>query len=860
MVYDPIRDCDIPSPSIQDSRRYPVSNYAQPTLSDRDRELGEPSSTHHPYSSHSRAVSSSSATSHSPPPPVQRIPSSSSSLRGLLNDPEPEVPRRASERTPSFSSAGGDTESHKPKLKNLLNDDPPVPISASTHSGGSLVRGSLSPKRAESRADSSGFLAPATPASAVPGYPSRLSISRSPLLHTSPPTHHIPTPSHGSPVYSAGYGEPRPGSMLPPLQPHHPHAEYEERRTSGSSFPGASTAARSPSISVSPRSQHQALPYSTSRPGSAHSAREPYTYSHQPIHLSRQNTLSPVISNRRLSEDQRPTSSSSGAGRRYTEPVAQSPVGMTQPPPNSVPSAYQPRHQSTPGSYPPPRVTPQPFSPSPSPYTHHAVVPPPRSRPYHPDRPTRVIHADEIDHLRQLARNNNPLRRKSGHAPSASRSASRAPEPTPTPRRSLPYESDTSYFPPQSAQSAGYPPQQHQWDDRSAVSASGGSINTPTPGGHGHGYPPSWEDQAASGSLQKGRGDNGNGYGYGHEKGYRQQNLGYDQEPPHGTKRGREDEVENFPSKRALSDHQAGQARSKKVAQVANFYNSRPDVGVERREFSPIIGLKKFNNWIKSVLIGKFAHRPRGKVLDVGCGKGGDLNKWKQARIALYVGIDLAEQSVDQAADRYQRLKNAFQGYFYAHDCFSNPLSDVLGPELRTRDLYDNVTMQFCMHYAFENAAKARMMIENVSMYLRPGGIFIGTIPNSDLLLERLEELPEDDEQLTFGNSCYSVQFSQRHHTGVYGHEYRFYLEDAVEDVPEYLVNWESFESLAAEYNLRLIYKKEFHEILAEEKDSRDFGPLLGKMGVLNEYGESAMDGDQWEAANLYMGFAFEKL
>lgn len=110
----------------------------------------------------------------------------------------------------------------------------------------------------------------------------------------------------------------------------------------------------------------------------------------------------------------------------------------------------------------------------------------------------------------------------------------------------------------------------------------------------------------------------------------------------------------------------------------------------------------------------------------------------------------------------------------------------------------------------------------------------------------------------------------------MYGHDYRFYLTDAVEDVPEYLVDWENFVSyiffflflfrfgvtwgkltprhifsrLASESGLRLIYKKAFHEILQEEKDSRDFGPLLGKMGVLNEYGESAMDADQWEAAS----------
>lgn len=76
--------------------------------------------------------------------------------------------------------------------------------------------------------------------------------------------------------------------------------------------------------------------------------------------------------------------------------------------------------------------------------------------------------------------------------------------------------------------------------------------------------------------------------------------------------------------------------------------NSRPDVGVVQRQESPIIGLKNFNNWVKSVLITKFAHPAlqespvggggrggggRGKVLDMGCGKGGDMTKWAKAQI-----------------------------------------------------------------------------------------------------------------------------------------------------------------------------------------------------------------------------------
>lgn len=39
------------------------------------------------------------------------------------------------------------------------------------------------------------------------------------------------------------------------------------------------------------------------------------------------------------------------------------------------------------------------------------------------------------------------------------------------------------------------------------------------------------------------------------------------------------------------------------------------------------------------------------------------------------------------------------------------------------------------MHYAFESSSKVRLMLENVTRYLRIGGQFIGTIPDSDLLL-----------------------------------------------------------------------------------------------------------------------------
>jgi len=166
--------------------------------------------------------------------------------------------------------------------------------------------------------------------------------------------------------------------------------------------------------------------------------------------------------------------------------------------------------------------------------------------------------------------------------------------------------------------------------------------------------------------------------------------------------------------------------------------------------------------------------------------------------------------------------------------------------------------MQFCMHYAFESISKVRMMLENVARYLRRGGRFVGTIPNASFLLERLQDLSPDVTDLSFGNSVYKITFETRNHS-LFGQRYSFFLLDAVEDVPEYVVHWDNFVQLAQEHDLHLVEKKEFHDLFQEEQDHKDYAPLLKRMKVVDDQGDSQMDEDQWEAANVYMAFVFEK-
>ncbi|THH19669.1 hypothetical protein EUX98_g8726 [Antrodiella citrinella] len=328
-------------------------------------------------------------------------------------------------------------------------------------------------------------------------------------------------------------------------------------------------------------------------------------------------------------------------------------------------------------------------------------------------------------------------------------------------------------------------------------------------------------------------------------------------------------------SKRKRADSQEADAdgppskKAKDVKLVAEHYNARPEVGVQQRNESPIIGLKNFNNWVKSVLISQFAHpvlaespnsgpyaqtgpvsmrarpmgRGAGKVLDMGCGKGGDLTKWAKARIKEYIGVDIAAVSVDQARERYSTLRGPkFSAAFAAADCYTQLLSASLPPSMTQSILpphgqpFDVVSMQFCMHYAFESEYKTRTMLQN--------------------LLERLNGIPANASELSFGNDVYTIRFDERVHHGVYGHRYSFYLKDAVDDVPEYVVHWDHFLTTAAEYGLHVKYKKEFHQVFADNQEHADFGPLLQRMRVVDGNGESHMDEDQWEAAIRQFGSA----
>ncbi|GJP67066.1 hypothetical protein CLOP_g23937, partial [Closterium sp. NIES-67] len=296
------------------------------------------------------------------------------------------------------------------------------------------------------------------------------------------------------------------------------------------------------------------------------------------------------------------------------------------------------------------------------------------------------------------------------------------------------------------------------------------------------------------------------------------------------------------------------------VRVVADHYSRRDNQQRHVREASPIIHLKKLNNWVKSALIRLHTHPPRGaRVLDLACGKGGDLTKWARAGVGFYFGVDVAEGSVHDAMARYngdsdESFAMRFPAKLACADCFGV----ALDRELAAWAPFDICSTQFALHYSFETEERARCGLRNIAALLRPGGAFIGTIPDANVLVQKLRAAPS----LRFGNAVYSVEFAAefgvKHFPSSrpFGIRYEFRLEDAV-DCPEWLVPFPFLRRLAGEYGLQLEYHANFHDFIKTHAAVEPHASLLRR--IVGEAWREEMTADEWDAAYLYCVFVFRK-
>uniref|UniRef100_A0A915N7E8 mRNA cap guanine-N(7) methyltransferase n=1 Tax=Meloidogyne javanica TaxID=6303 RepID=A0A915N7E8_MELJA len=335
---------------------------------------------------------------------------------------------------------------------------------------------------------------------------------------------------------------------------------------------------------------------------------------------------------------------------------------------------------------------------------------------------------------------------------------------------------------------------------------------------------------------------------------------------------------------------------------VASHYNAIPEIGIQKRNNSSILHLRNLNNWMKSMLIADTLDRLKSqsekfgwgqiRVLDLACGKGGDLRKWRVGGIDEIVMTDIAEVSLQDCRDRFNRMRDRrtrrlpFNAHFVQADLIEVDLPDCLPKEAPKQ--FEIASCQFALHYAFRLEQSARKMIENCTKMIQAGGYFIGTITNASAIVQYLRKSSGN-----FSNRVCSVSlgnnFSLDEESPIplFGAEIRFRLEGVV-DCPEYLCYFPLLQKILEEMGFQLIYEYDFPdainnylkergneaidlmqkmdalEILDKNKfsdaDEEEFGPAITKLKSGNGERVGTISKSEWEVITMYKVFAFQKL
>ena len=191
--------------------------------------------------------------------------------------------------------------------------------------------------------------------------------------------------------------------------------------------------------------------------------------------------------------------------------------------------------------------------------------------------------------------------------------------------------------------------------------------------------------------------------------------------------------------------------------------------------------MRKFHNWLKSIIIYTYCKPTRvnrnGKfekksILDIGCGRGGDIQKMYHAKIRDYVGIDVDYEGINSSTDgaivRYNFMKKKFPGYpnsVFIQADGSIPLNlkaqsnkftnlaqsdkDKLVKTFKEGKKFDVITSQFVIHYLFDSEQSVTNLVENINQFLRNDGYVLLTLFD-----------PGQVEKLLDGNNSYAYQYT----------------------------------------------------------------------------------------------------
>ena len=258
----------------------------------------------------------------------------------------------------------------------------------------------------------------------------------------------------------------------------------------------------------------------------------------------------------------------------------------------------------------------------------------------------------------------------------------------------------------------------------------------------------------------------------------------------------------------------------------------KPYYACQEYDSNKRLPFQNFHNlFVKRDLIKEVAPKTGGRLLDLACGKSGDLPKWTNAGYKKVISFDVNKPCIDYARNYYESYQNnkkkpevvyiwgdTSQLVFPDQDtALSGEGKNLIKNEIPSKYSFDVVSCQFCIHYYFENEIKLRALLQNVSDNLKIGGYFIGTSFDGKRVVEALkgkkllEGKSEDGRVIWKIEKLYTDKMAMFNSPkSQFGRNIKVYVSSIDSSHEESLVNYKYFTQICKEYGLEKVKVEEF--------------------------------------------------
>ncbi|CAN6568479.1 hypothetical protein ACFX13_001075 [Malus domestica] len=274
---------------------------------------------------------------------------------------------------------------------------------------------------------------------------------------------------------------------------------------------------------------------------------------------------------------------------------------------------------------------------------------------------------------------------------------------------------------------------------------------------------------------------------------------------------------------------------------------------------------QRLYEFAKSALTRIFVH-PYATVCELYCGGGVDAEKWDDAQIGHYIGIDVSSSGISQRREAWESQRKAYTADFFELDPCMEDVEMHLKDKANTADLVCCLqNLQLC----FQTEEKARKLLLNVSSLLKPRGYFFGITPDSSTIWAKYQKNVEAYHNRSGGmkpnivpncirSENYMITFEvEEEKFPIFGKKYQLKFANDFSPENHVLVHFPSFIRLAREAGLEYVEIQNLTEFYDDNR-AQFAGMIMNSCSNLVDPRGRLLP-RSYDVLGLYTTFIFQK-